>query len=113
MTKRTRYFMFGSVTVLLVGLCTGLVAYYTGMPMGAFGKAEGPSELQYVPADAVLLAYANVQEVMRADLRKKLHSTMAQKHEEQGQEEFQAATGIDIERDVDHVVAFMEPSETE
>ena len=27
MTKRTRYFVFGSVTVLLVGLCTGLVAY--------------------------------------------------------------------------------------
>jgi len=26
MTKKTRYFLFGSVTVLLVGLCTGLVA---------------------------------------------------------------------------------------
>jgi hypothetical protein len=113
MTKRTRYFMFGSVTVLLVGLCTGLVAYYTGMPMGAFGQTEGPSELQYVPADAVLVAYANVQDVMRSDLRKKLHSTMARKHEEKGQEEFQAATGIDIEKDIDHVVAFMEPSETE
>lgn len=113
MTKRTRYFMFGSVTVLLVGLCTGLVAYYTGMPMGAFGQSEGPSELQYVPADAVLVAYANVQDVMRSDLRKKLHSSMARKHEEKGQEEFQAATGIDIERDIDHVVAFMEPSQTE
>ena len=43
MTKRTRYFMFGSVTVLLVGLCTGLVAYYTGMPMGAFGRPDGPA----------------------------------------------------------------------
>ena len=61
MTKRTRYFMFGSVTVLLVGLCTGLVAYYTGMPMGAFGQPGGPSELRYVPADAVLVAYANVR----------------------------------------------------
>jgi hypothetical protein len=113
MTKRTRYFMFGSVTVLLVGLCTGLVAYYTGMPMGAFGQTEGPSELQYVPADAVLVAYANVQDVMRSELRKKLHSTMARKHDEKGQEEFHKATGIDIERDIDRVVAFMEPSEAE
>ena len=46
MTKRTRYFVFGSVTVLLVGLCTGLVAYYTGMPMGAFGQSSGLSELR-------------------------------------------------------------------
>ena len=113
MTKRTRYFMFGSVTVLLVGLCTGLVAYYTGMPMGAFGPAEGPSELQYVPADAVLVAYADVREVMRSELRKKLHSTMARKHDDKGQEEFQKATGIDIEHDIDHVVAFMEPSQAE
>jgi hypothetical protein len=113
MTKRTRYFMFGSVTVLLVGLCTGLVAYYAGMPMGAFGQTEGPSELQYVPADAVLVAYANVQDVMRSDLRKKLHSTIARKHDDKGQEEFHKATGIDIEHDIDHVVAFMEPNQTE
>src|SRR4029450_8971578 len=113
MSKRTRYFMFGSVTVLLVGLCTGLVAYYTGMPMGAFGQTEGPSELQYVPADAVLVAYANVQDVMRSELRKKLHSTMARKHDDKGQEEFHKATGIDIEHDIDRVVAFMEPSPAE
>jgi hypothetical protein len=113
MTKRTRYFMFGSVTVLLVGLCTGLVAYYTGMPMGAFGQVEGPSELQYVPADAVLVAYADVQQVMKSDLRKKLHSTMVRKHDDKGQEEFQSATGIDIEHDIDHVVAFLEPNPTE
>ena len=113
MTKRTRYFMFGSVTALLVGLCTGLVAYYTGMPMGAFGQTGGPSELQYVPADAVLVAYANVTDVMKSDLRKKLHSTMVRKHEDKGQEEFEAATGIDIEHDIDHVVAFLEPNPTE
>ena len=33
MTRRTRYFLFGSIVVLLVGLCTGLVAYYSGVPM--------------------------------------------------------------------------------
>ena len=39
-------------------LCTGLVAYYTGLPMGAFSRADGPAELRYVPADAALVAYA-------------------------------------------------------
>ena len=45
MTRRTRYFLFGSITVLLVGLCTGLVAYYTGLPMGAFSRTGEPAEL--------------------------------------------------------------------
>jgi hypothetical protein len=108
MTKRTRYFVFGAVTVLLVGLCTGLVAYYTGMPMGALSRTDGPPELRFVPPDAALVAYANVQDVMRSEVRQKLHSRMERDHEE-GQAEFQRQTGIDIERDIDHVVAFTEP----
>ncbi len=107
MTRRTRYFVFGSVTVLLVGLCTGLVAYYTGMPMGAFGGTTGPAELRYVPPDASVVAYADVQEVMRSEFRQKIHSALGQN--EDGQREFQRQTGIDIEHDIDHVVAFTEP----
>jgi hypothetical protein len=110
MTKRTRYFMFGSVTVLLVGLCTGLVAYYTGMPMGAFGRSDGPAELRYVPADATLVAYADVQDVMRSEFRQKLRAAMNDGH---GQEEFQKQTGIDIEHDIDHVIAFVEPGSSD
>ena len=30
MTQRTRYFLLGSALVVVVGLCTGLVAYYNG-----------------------------------------------------------------------------------
>ena len=48
MTPRTRYFMFGSVAFLLVGLCTGVVAFYSGLPMGAFGQQNAPTELSYV-----------------------------------------------------------------
>ena len=109
MTKRTRYFIFGSVTVLLVGLCTGLVAFYTGMPMGAFGQTDGAAELQYVPADAAVVAYADVQSVMRSELRQKLHAAM--EHGESGQAEFQRQTGIDIEHDIDRIVAYMEQGE--
>lgn len=109
MTKRTRYFVFGSVTVLLVGLCTGLVAYYTGMPMGAFGQTSGLPELRFVPASASVVAYADVRNLMQSELRQKLHKTM-DKDGENGQAEFQRETGIDIENDIDRVVAFMEPS---
>jgi len=110
MTKRTRYFVFGSVTVLLVGLCTGLVAYYTGMPMGAFGQSTGLSELRYVPASASVVAYADVRNLMQSELRQKLHTAINDEHED-GQAEFQKETGIDIEHDIDRVVAFMEPTD--
>ncbi len=110
MTKRTRYFVFGSVTVLLVGLCTGLVAYYTGMPMGAFGQSSGLSELRYVPASASVVAYADVRNLMQSELRQKLHKAIDEDGED-GQAEFQKQTGIDIEHDIDRVVAFMEPLE--
>lgn len=110
MTRRTRYFMFGSIAVLLVGLCTGLVAYYAGLPMGAFARSSQPSELAYVPADAALVAYCNVQDVMKSDLRQKLRHAMPDK--EQGQAEFERETGINLEHDIDHVVAFLVPSKS-
>ena len=113
MTKRTRYFVFGSVTVLLVGLCTGLVAYYTGMPMGAFGQTSALPELKYVPGNAAVVAYADVRNVMQSELRQKLHKANTGEDQEDGQAEFQKHTGIDIENDIDRVVAFMEPSATE
>ena len=61
MTAKTRYFLFGSVLVLVVGLSIGLVAYYGGMPEGLFAGQQGPEELKYVPADATVVAYANVR----------------------------------------------------
>ena len=111
MTRQTRLFLFASVAVLLVGLCTGLVAYYAGLPMGAFGQSDTPPELAYVPADATLVAYADVQEVMQSELRERLRGAVPDKQE--GQAEFERQTGINIERDIDHVVAFMVPGGAE
>jgi hypothetical protein len=108
MTSRTRYFLFGSVAVLLVGLCTGLVAYYAGLPIGALGQADTPKELSYVPADAAVVAYCNVQDVMRSQLRQTLQKRMP-KHGE-GQEELERQTGINIEQDIDRVVGFLVPT---
>ena len=104
MTSKTRYFMGGSAAVLVAGLGTGLVAYYGGGFPSLSASRTGPSELSYVPADAAVVAFANVREVMDSQLRLRLKQVLPQ---EQGQKEFQQQTGIDIEHDIDYVVAAM------
>src|SRR6185436_12340204 len=103
MTTKTRYFLMGSAGILVVGLCTGLVAYYAGFPTIALQR-EGPPELQYCPQGSTVLAYANVQDVMRSDLRRRLKE-IAPAAQADGQEGFKRETGIDIENDIDRVVA--------
>ncbi len=101
MNKRTRYFVVGSAAIILVGLCTGLVAFYNGgMPL--LSSAQGPAELAYLPADATAVAYANVSEVMNSDFRQKVNEAIPTG---EGRDEFLKETGIDIERDIDTVVA--------
>jgi hypothetical protein len=109
MTTRTRYFVIASLLVLGVGVSAGLVAYYAGFPMSAFARSGGPDELKYVPSDATVLAYADVRAVMASELRRKLHE--AAPMSENGQREFQDQTGINIETDIDHVVAFVAPGQ--
>jgi hypothetical protein len=106
MTKKTRYFMAGSGAVLAAGLCTGLAAYYAGgfQPVSASAVSN---ELRYVPADSTVVAYADVRAIMDSELRARLKEAMPM--HEQGQKEFQEQTGIDIERDIDYVVAAMSP----
>jgi hypothetical protein len=102
MNKKTRYFMAGSAAILAAGLCTGLVAYYGGGFPSLSASRTGPAELMYVPADATVVAYANVGEVMASEIRQKMKRVMP---DEQGQKEFQQQTGIDIERDIQYIVA--------
>jgi hypothetical protein len=102
MNKKTRYFMAGSAAILAAGLCTGLAAYYAGGIPSLSASRTGPAELSYIPADATVVAYANVGEVMSSEIRQKMKQVMPG---EQGQKEFQEQTGIDIERDIQYVVA--------
>lgn len=106
MTTRTRYFVIASLLVLAVGLGTGLVAYYIGLPQGLYFGRGGLEELRYVPRDAALVAYANVQDVMRSDVRQRIRRAVPMS--ENGQREFLERTGIDIENDIDRVVACLE-----
>jgi hypothetical protein len=102
MTKKTRYFLAGSAAVLAAGLGTGLIAYYTG-GFETLSASPVETELRYVPADATLVAYADVRQIMDSDLRASLKEAMPM--HEQGQREFPEHTGIDVERDIDYVVA--------
>jgi hypothetical protein len=110
MTKKTRYFMAGSAAIVAAGLCTGLVAFYSG-GFQALSASTGPTELAYIPADAPVVAYADVRAIMDSELRQRIKSTLAMP--EKGQEEFQAQTGIDIEHDIDYLIAAMATSTTD
>ena len=56
---------------------------------------------------AAVVAYADVQKVMTSELRQRLRRALPA--QENGQREFQNLTGINIETDITHVIAFMEP----
>jgi hypothetical protein len=104
--SKTRFVLFGSAAILTAGLAAGTVAYMGGMPR-AFASTTGPDELALVPAGAAVVAYANVQGVMTSEFRQRLNTLMEDSGK--GREEFQAQTGIDVERDIDAVIAAMVP----
>jgi len=109
MLVRTRYFFVGSALILVVGLCAGLVAYYGGnLPLRA--STIGPPELSYLPAATTGVAYANVRQIMNSDFRRKL-STMLPTGA--GKHTLLAETGIDIEQDIDSVVAGIQTENSE
>ena len=103
MTNKTRYFVIASLLVLTVGLGTGLLAYYLGDSASALTREGGPDELQFVPSNTSLVAFANVHEIMTSPLREKLRTMLPMKLD--GQREFAAQTGINIETDIDRVIA--------
>ena len=102
MTRRTHYVMRGAASVLVIGLCTGLVAYYGGTPPAMTAAVAGPEELQYVPADALAVAYANIRAVMLSDFRQRIRDL---EPEAEARQKFQELTGINLEEDIDYVVA--------
>jgi hypothetical protein len=103
MTTKTRYFVIVSLLALAVGMGTGLVAYYVGFSASASANPGGPDELRLIPRDATVIGVANVQEVMASELRQKIHRALP--GQEDGQRELQERTGINLETDIDRVVA--------
>jgi hypothetical protein len=116
MTKRTRLFMGIAVGVLVAGLGTGLVASYYGLPtaLAQFGS-DGPPELEYLPQDARLVAFADVRDVMDSELRRKIMELRPDRPADPANpdtpdssaeppQNFLRQAGINVETDVDRVV---------
>ena len=100
MSNRTRSFMIGSALVMIVCLCTGLVAYYNG---GILGRTDLPSsEMAYIPADLGVVGYADVRAVMNSEFRQRVKQMLPSGEEI---EKLKTELGVDIEHDIDSVVA--------
>ena len=106
--RKTRYFVAISGAILAIGLGTGLVASYMGLPVSVFSRAAGPDELQYVPADAAVVAYANVRDVMNSQFRQRFKSL---EPSQSNKNEFEEKTGVNLETDVDSVTAAVMPKD--
>jgi hypothetical protein len=107
MTKKTRTFVLVAAAVLFTGLAGGLVAYlaYTRVA----GLAAGwPAELRYVPAEAEVVAFANVRAVMDSELRRALVPSI-DPESRKGKQMMNDFAGVDLEKQVDHVVMYVEP----
>jgi hypothetical protein len=106
--KKTRYFVAISGAILAVGLGVGLAASYMGLPVSVFSSAAGPDELQYIPADAAVVAYANVRDVMNSQFRQRFKSLEPSQNEKN---EFEEKTGVNLETDVDSITAAVMPKD--
>ena len=109
MTTKTRFFVISSLLVLFVGVGTGLVAYYAGSPGGPFARQGGMDDLQLVPGDAQLVAYADVRGVMASELRQKVRDVFPMTGD--GQREVLDRTGINLETDIEQVIVSLAPSQ--
>ena len=108
MKKRTRLFLVVAVGVLVVGLGTGLVASYVGQNYTLIG-GNGPEALAYIPADAQMVAFADMRDLVNSEVRQKLRQF---EPSADTRNQLEKNTGIDVERDVDEILvaAVTEPS---
>jgi hypothetical protein len=107
MTRKTRYFVLIAVAVLVIGLAGGLVAYLAYDRVA--GVAGGlPPEMRYVPADVAMVAFADVRAVMGSDLRRALMPSI-DPESRKGRQMMNDFAGVDVEKQVDRVVAYVEP----
>lgn len=98
MAPNTRNLLIGSSLIVVVGLCTGLVAWYGDVLPGR----AAATELAYLPSDVSGVGFADVRGIMASGFRQKLREVMPTGDDKNRMLE---ETGIDIERDIDTVVA--------
>jgi len=107
MTKKTRYFIVAAGAVLVVGLGGGLIAYLAYNRMAGLPAGVAP-EMRYVPANAAVVAFADVRAVMSSELRRSLMPSV-DPESRKGQQMLNDFAGVDLEKQVNRVVAYVEP----
>ncbi len=107
MTKKTRYFVLFAGAVMLTGLAGGLIAYLAYNRVA--GVAAGlPPEMRYVPVNVALVAFADVQAVMKSDVRRSVMPSI-DPESRKGRQMMNDFAGVDVETQVDRVIAYVEP----
>lgn len=98
MTTKTRNLALASLLVVGAGVGLGLFAYVARSTSAL--AAPGPDEMRFLPGDAGVIAYADVQQLMASPLRQRMRDGLYT----QGSRGFQAETGINPETDIDRIV---------
>ncbi len=108
MTQWIRNIVGGACGRLVVGLCTGLsISLHAGTaPAQSVG---GAVDLAHVPSNASIVAYANVREVMLSDVWARIRPLVA---DGLGQDQLEQQLGLNLERNIDQVLAFLAPGPT-
>ena len=107
MTKKTRTFVLAAAAVLFIGLAGGLIAYLAYNRVAGVG-AGLPAEMRYVPAEVALVAFADVHAVMNSELRRALMPSV-DPESRKGRQMMNDFAGVDVEKQVHHIVAYVEP----
>jgi hypothetical protein len=105
-TARNRNFLIASAAILVLGLGGAFAAYLLQQRTGTV--AGLPAETRYVPATAIAVAYADVRGVMSSDLHRELMAAIPAPSR-RGRRLMNEFAGVDLEKEVAHVLAFLEP----
>jgi hypothetical protein len=106
MTIKTWRVLAASTAILVAGLTAGTLAYFGYLGRGSQGAPT--TDFRYVPSGVDVVASANVRLLMDSGLGRQLRK-MAAEETPAGRGEFRDRTGIDIETDVDRVLACLVP----
>src|SRR5262245_10918868 len=98
MKKRTRVFLFAAAGVLSASVATGLVAWATRV-----SAAAATDEPAYVPATALMVAYADVRGLMNSPFHERIRQ-LQRTSPAAGSDDLEARTGIRFDTDIDGVL---------
>jgi hypothetical protein len=103
-----RRIVVASLLVTVVGLAAALALYLVSFSADQVSAQSEATEFRLVPGDAAFIGYADVRTVMDSPLRDRARDTLPLRDD--GRRQFEAETGISVERDIDRVLAYLTPA---